>query len=123
MMKYTRVYTDSNGASHFDDVETELSDAGFAPPAPPLLLSPYYATTRFVFCGAPAGWFGDWHLAPKRQIIFYLRGKVEIEVSDGEIRHFGPGDIVLLEDTIGVGHIGRIGEAEDMLSAVVQLSD
>ena len=37
-MKYTRVYADSNGESHFEDVEVEFSSVDFAPPAPPLEL-------------------------------------------------------------------------------------
>jgi uncharacterized cupin superfamily protein len=33
-----------------------------------------------------------------------LEGMVEITVSDGEVRTFVPGDIVLVSDTTGKGH-------------------
>jgi hypothetical protein len=32
---------------------------------------------------------------------------VEVEASDGEVRRFGPGEAVLVEDTGGKGHITR----------------
>jgi hypothetical protein len=36
-----------------------------------------------------------------------LEGEVEIQTSDGEIRTFSPGEIVLVEDTMGKGHKSR----------------
>jgi hypothetical protein len=33
---------------------------------------------------------------------------IEVEVSDGEVRQFGPGDIVLVGDTFGNGHTFRV---------------
>ncbi len=120
-MKYTRVYADENGESHFEDVEVELSSVDFAPPAPPLDLSAFAPATQYGFCRAPAGWLGDWHPAPRRQIIFYLAGEIEAEVSDGEVRRFGPGSVTLVEDTTGKGHKSRVVGTTDVLSAVVQL--
>jgi uncharacterized cupin superfamily protein len=34
-----------------------------------------------------------------------LRGSIEVEVSNGERRRFGPGDLVLVADTTGAGHV------------------
>jgi hypothetical protein len=34
-MKYVRIYADLTGESHFKDVEVELAQVDFAPPAPP----------------------------------------------------------------------------------------
>jgi len=45
-MKYTRVYADENGESHFEDVEVEFSPVDFAPPAPPLDLSAFAPATQ-----------------------------------------------------------------------------
>ena len=36
-----------------------------------------------------------------------LEGQVEITASDGTKRLFGPGDIMLADDTTGRGHISR----------------
>jgi quercetin dioxygenase-like cupin family protein len=41
-------------------------------------------------------------------MIFCLSGEIEAEVSDGEVRRFGPGAVILLEDTSGPGHITRV---------------
>lgn len=122
-MKYTRVYADAEGESHLEEVEIELKPTDFAPPAPPLNLSPFISATRCGFLHAPPGWSGDWHPAPKRQMIFYLAGETEGATSDGEVRRFGPGDVVLLEDTTGKGHRSRVVGTDDVVGAVVQLED
>ncbi len=49
----------------------------------------------------------DRHRAPRRQFIVHLEGEVEVEASDGERRRFGPGDVVLVEDVAGRGHVTR----------------
>ena len=58
-MKYTRVYADAEGESHFEDVEVAMGEAVFAPPAPPLLLSEFISTSRFRFLKSPPGWSGE----------------------------------------------------------------
>jgi quercetin dioxygenase-like cupin family protein len=52
------------------------------------------------------------HASPRRQFIVQLAGEVEIEVSDGEARRFGPGSVMLVEDVAGKGHTTRrVGDA------------
>jgi hypothetical protein len=70
----------------------------------------------------PSGWFGDWHPSPERQFFFQLAGEIETEVSDGEVRRFGPGSIHLLDDVEGKGHITRSVGDTDVFGAFVQLS-
>lgn len=122
-MTYTRLYADSSGESHFEDIEIELQLVDFAPPAPPLNLSVFTPATQFGFLSAQSGWYGDWHPAPKRQMMFYLQGEVEAEVSDGEIRRVGPGSIILVEDTTGKGHRSRVVGEVEVIIVVVQLPD
>ena len=123
IVKYTRIYSDTSGESHFEDIEIELSQVDFAPPAPPLFLSPLTKATKFGYLSGPLDWFGDWHPTPKRQVFFYLSGQIEAKVSDGEVRLFGPGSITLVEDTFGKGHTSRAVGKERILLAVVQLED
>ena len=54
-----------------------------------------------------AGAYDDCHNAPRRQIIASLNGHVEATVGSGERRRFGPGDVLLVEDTRGAGHCTR----------------
>ena len=121
-MKYVRVYTDESGESHFDDIELELTPKNVAPPAPAINLSSDIPATQFVFYSFPPGWIGDWHPVPQRQIFFFLAGEFSGEVSDGEVRIFKAGDVVLGEDTTGKGHRSWVTSQTDVLAAVVQLS-
>ncbi|MGB7621669.1 MAG: hypothetical protein WBN92_04900 [Terriglobia bacterium] len=80
-MKYVRLYTDPAGESHFKDIEVELALVDYAPPAPPLNLSPFIPATQFAFLNAPAGWQGDWHPASARSVYFLLSGEWEVTAS------------------------------------------
>ncbi|MFW9925434.1 MAG: hypothetical protein ACFFDM_01575, partial [Candidatus Thorarchaeota archaeon] len=68
-------------------------------------------------------WFGDWHPTPKRQMFVYISGKMEAQVSDGEVRIFGPGSVTLVEDTTGKGHKSRVIGDQDVLTIVIQLEE
>ena len=46
------------------------------------------------------------------QFVIWLQGDVDIEVSDGEIRHLVPGSVLLAEDTTGKGHLGANATAD-----------
>jgi hypothetical protein len=48
-----------------------------------------------------------WHTPPGRVLAVWLDGVVEFEVSDGEVRRVSAGGSVLVEDTLGKGHISR----------------
>jgi hypothetical protein len=40
-----------------------------------------------------------------------VRGAIEVQVSDGARRRFGPGDLVFVSDTTGSGHVtAAVGE-------------
>ncbi len=123
MNGYTRVYTDEHGETHFEDVEIEFSPSNFAPPAPPLNLSEFKESKKYGFVKAPSGWFGDWHPTPKRQLLIYISGRIEAEVSDGEVRTFGPGSVTLVEDTTGKGHTSRVVGDQEVLTVVIQLEE
>ena len=49
----------------------------------------------------------DWHPAPRRQYIVNLDAGVQITASDGESRTIGPGEVILVEDTSGKGHLSK----------------
>ncbi|SRR5579884_1470215 len=122
-MKYVRLYADRHGDSHFEDVEVEMSFVDFAPPAPPLEVSASMPGTNVAFLHAPAGWSDSSHPAPRRLLSLFLRGEIEVTASDGEVRLFGPGSAVLLEDTSGKGHGTRVVGNDDALAAIVQLAE
>jgi hypothetical protein len=120
-MQYTRVYADAMGETHYEAVEVALAPVDFAPPTPPLYLSAFDAATQYAFCRFPVGWVGSWHPTPQRQCFCILSGEVEVHVSDGAVRRFGAGSVVLLADTTGKGHVTQVVGPADVLSVVVQL--
>ncbi|HWN10559.1 MAG TPA: hypothetical protein VNO50_15060 [Pyrinomonadaceae bacterium] len=119
--KYTRLYSDSSGESHFEDVEAELTEVQFAPPAPPLSLSEFLPAIQTAFLGAPAGWRGDWHVSSARNWFVVISGAWEIEASDGAKRVFSSTETLLAEDITGKGHKSRVLGDEDSLALLVQL--
>lgn len=122
-IKYVRLYADLSGESHFEDLEEDLTLTNFAPPASPLYISSLAAAAQTGVLGAPSGWRGDWHPSSARNLFFVLSGEWEIEASDGEIRRFGPGNILRVEDTTGKGHASRVISDSESLAGIVQLSD
>lgn len=115
-MKYARVYTDAAGETHFEDVDVETTLVDFAPPAGPLAVSKPLPATSALFVGPiEANWDGGWHPAPRRQLAVLLSSELEMEVSDGEVRVYGPGAVVLLDDTHGTGHAGRMRQVSTIL--------
>jgi hypothetical protein len=66
-------------------------------------------------------YFLDFHTAPRRQLVVNLTGSVEIEVGDGSRRTFGPGSILLAEDTTGEGHLSRSVDDEPRTCLFVHL--
>src|SRR5512142_1448987 len=108
-MKHYRVSSDPSGETHFADLgEVPFTLADYAPPAPPLGVSPFAPAVQYGFICLPRGWCGDWHPVPSRQIHVYLSGELEVQVSDGSTERIGPGTVVLLEDTTGKGHVTTV---------------
>ena len=93
-MKVTRIYTGTDGHSHFDEVDVEIGKL--------------QAGDGILFRQEQPGHTQDWHPAPRRQWVVILRGKLEIGLGDGTFRRFGPGDARLVEDTTGPGHTTRV---------------
>ena len=117
-MLITRVYTGSDGKSHFEDVEIELLDKG-----PMGSISYLWSAKGVLFRKVSGDYDLDFHNAPRRQFVVNLTGSVEIEVGDGTKRQLGAGSILLAEDTEGQGHISRSINGEPRECLFIPLSD
>lgn len=95
----TRIWADESGESHYQDIEMVLTPSG-----PLGRMSTPLPVASMILRENEPGYDYDWHVAPRRQYIVMLAGSVEIQVSDGESRTFGPGDIIQMEDVTGKGH-------------------
>jgi len=102
-MKIVRLYTGPDKESHFEDIEVALNISGSNMQAS--ALQPAHGV---MFRTASPTHLSSYHPAPRRQYVITLSGRVEIETGDGTIRSFGPGDVMLAEDTTGRGHITRV---------------
>ena len=118
----TRLYADEMGESHFGTWEWHAAETEFAPPAPPVEVTEPVRAEQALMLRIPAGWYGEPHPAPRRQLMVVVMGSVETTASDGETRLFTPGSAILLEDTTGRGHSSRTVDGE-VLIAVTQLGD
>lgn len=122
--KYMRLYADDRGESHFEDLEIALAPVDFAPPAAPLNIAQFLPTAQSLWVGAPVGWGGEVpHPSPHRQIFCVIQGEFEVTASDGTVRRFPVGSVLLLEDTRGKGHSTRVLGNDDVLIFGVVLAD
>ena len=110
---YLRLYTGDEGQSHFEELDLAMGPVGS---------SPMQAATGVTFRRSEPGEFIDWHPAPRRQYVITLSGHGEIEVGDGTVRCFGPGDVMLAEDLTGKGHLTRVVGNEPRVSAAIPLA-
>jgi len=101
-MKIVRLYTGSDNESHFEDIEIEMN------PVRDMAASALQPAAGVMFRYAAPTHLSTYHTAPRRQYVITLSGRVEIEIGDGTVRSFGPGDVMLAEDTTGRGHITRV---------------
>ena len=110
-----RLYTGQDGESRFEEIEVEFKPMGDAE------TTSFQAAAGIVFRRAPAGHILDWHPAPRRQYVITLSGQGEIEIGDGTVRRFGPGDVMLAEDITGRGHITRVVGTQPRVYVTVPL--
>jgi len=122
-MKYTEIYADADGETHFRDVEVAMSLVDLAPPSAPMDVSEYRAAKEVGFIHLPPAYVGAWHTAPSVGHIFVLSGELEIEVSDGEVRRFPQGSVWLHRDLTGKGHDTRVVSADGATMVMVKMAE
>ena len=102
-MRIHNLYTDASGQSHFRDINVEWAEETRAGK-----LSKRLPATGIIFRQVPPTYDLDWHPAPRRQYIINLDAGVQITASDGgESRVIGAGEVILVEDTTGKGHLSK----------------
>ena len=106
-MRYTRVFTDSDGETHFEDCETAGETTRAAESDLVGTVSQTFPVTGIYFREVVEESSPVSHNAPFPLFIVGLHGAFSVEVSDGEVREFPPGSVVLVEDTTGKGHTTR----------------
>lgn len=119
-MKFQKLYCDAEGESHWQDIEVELTEQTFAPPAKAIEISTPEAARQTMFLRLKSGWDEPVHPTPVAQKLICLSGTVRVTASDGEFRDIGSGDVWHMEDKHGKGHHTVVTSDEDFLCVIVQ---
>ena len=101
-MHVHNLYADAGGETHWRDIEIEWAEETLGGK-----LSARLPATGIIFREVPPTYDLDWHPAPRRQYVINLDGGVQITASDGESRVIGSGEVFLVEDTTGKGHLSQ----------------
>jgi hypothetical protein len=101
-MRIHNLYADAKGESHFRDIEVTWVEERRGSK-----LSKRLPATGIIFRETSGAYDLDWHPAPRRQYIINLDAGVRITASDGESRVIGAGEVLLVEDTSGKGHLSK----------------
>jgi hypothetical protein len=112
MMGVYRLYTGTDRESHIEELKPQDHPE----------LWELHATSGIRLQEFAAKQFVDWHPAPRRQWVIILSGELEIGLSDGTLRRFGPGDARLIEDTTGRGHTTRTLGDQPCLAMAIHLA-
>jgi hypothetical protein len=102
-MLITRLFTGKDNQSHFENIDIQLESRG-----PLGFFSEPTEVKGFFFREVPADYQYPWNNVVCREYVITLEGKAEIEVSSGEKRRFGKGEVLLAEDISGEGHKTRV---------------
>jgi quercetin dioxygenase-like cupin family protein len=107
------LYSGDDGQSHIREVDVTIDElgGGFGESFP--IPNAGEVGTKFVVAPPdPGGSWSDYHVAPHRRISVCLRGGMEIDCCNGEVRLVQPGEIIFADDCTGRGHKTRWVESE-----------
>lgn len=101
-MAYIKIIAGDDGESHFEDVSFAKSSTG------PEALVAAQACVSWDISQGPDGYGGKFHTTKVPKILLVLEGQIEVGVGSGEVRRFGPGDVMHAMDTTGRGHTSKL---------------
>jgi hypothetical protein len=124
VLTFTHLWADAKGVSHFRDEKlsfeaatpenpTAGTTAQNNPDPEALVALPLRGASGATFLYLKRAAVEDWHRAPRRMYLIAVQGMSEVTAGDGEVRRFGLGSIVLMDDLTGKGHITRaVGDVD-----------
>jgi len=113
----THVFTGPDGMSHAEVKQISLTPGGDAE------LSEMARVNGLQFRRQAPTYFQDFHPASRKQYVVTLRGEGEIELANGQKIVARAGDVLLMEDITGKGHISRGRGTEDRITLFIPVAD
>lgn len=117
-MEIPELYADAAGDTHFRSTTIAFELRDFSPPWPAIGVSADLKPSAAVFLEAPPGWDKVFHPTPRKQLAVILTGELTVAATDGEVRRFGAGDCVLLNDPDSKGHLSQV-QGDAMVHALM----
>jgi quercetin dioxygenase-like cupin family protein len=114
-MRITRFFETPDGGSRFEEVDLAIPQPHTDQFGNTYHLSKPLTPLNGVIVELPHGLDQDWHVAPNRQIVFVLRGVLEVQTTDGEKRQWRAGGMFMADDPRGKGHQTRVVEGPAQL--------
>ena len=119
-MRFIRIWADDAEVSHLEDLITPFEPMeDYARGIPTVGISERAAGEQTYLLSMPRGFFGDWHPAPRRQLMAQMQGNLRVTVSDGTSVDTVPGTLWCVEDLNGIGHQTEVTSDDDVLFLVV----
>ena len=134
VLTITHLWADAKGVSHFRDEKLSFEAAtpenptagttSRANPDPEALVAlPLRGATGATFLYLKRAAVEDWHRAPRRMYLIAVQGMSEVTAGDGQVRRFGLGSIILMDDLTGKGHITRAVGDVDHIALTIPVPD
>lgn len=117
-MIVTRIFTGPDGQTHAEEITVKLTRGDVSTE-----VSEMARATGVQFRRQAPNYFEDWHTSPRKQYVITLSGRGEIELGDGKKIPLGPGQILLVEDLTGKGHISRGVGTQERISLLIPLAE
>ena len=121
-MDIIELYADAAGETHFRSTGVAFELREFSPPSPPVGLSADFKPSAAVLLSAPPGWDRAFHPAPRKQLGVLLAGELTITTTDGEVRRFGSGGCIILNDAGSKGHLTQVQGETSVLALMLAIA-
>lgn len=112
----TRLFTGPDGQTHAEEIEIKLAGD------PQNQASEMLKASGAEIHRYPPGHVNSWHVAPRRQLVVTISGKGEIEVAGGKRIAIPTGNVLLVEDVTGKGHITRVVGNQERVTIQIPLT-
>ena len=114
-----RLYTGPDDTTHFEDVDVQYRDDGAMGELAELLSD----MIGRVYLRKGTAFMPNFHVSHARSYMVVRDGGIDMISSNGSKRSIAPGDVVLLEDLEGEGHIFRFNSGSRWALFFVEIEE